>query len=44
MILVEVELWYVFHNLQTCFPIWNHVLFYNIPVTLLQIHKEKERL
>lgn len=42
MILVEVEMWCMFHNLDSCFPIWNHILFDNISVTLLQIHKEKE--
>lgn len=40
MIFVAIELWCVFHSLHSCFPIWNPS--YNIPVSLLQIHKKKD--
>lgn len=42
MISVEVELCHMFRNLHSCFPIQNHFLFYNFPVTLSHIHKERE--
>lgn len=42
MILVEVELCYMFCNLYSCFFIQNYFLFYNFFVILLYIYKERE--